>query len=221
MIAELRRFGLQQDEEHHHKSPLRLMASRAARRLGFRYYDMYYVERSLEKPIDAPPSRLALDISTATRADQEEILRLREARHARRLRFRFESRRTRCYVAKHQNALVGYSMISTGLMDITGLDAVELPIRQMPDDTGLTHDAFVLPTFRGNRIFHSLLGHAYRERREEGLVRVCNLIDPANVWSLKVHLDMGNKIQRLKLLKLPAGGLRVVGQDFAFGHLDG
>ena len=211
---------MHQNEEHHYKNCAHLWLSNTARKLGFRLYDMYYVERSLHKPLPKFEPGIPLNLERATDDDQREIISSRGLRHERRLKFRFDSKRTICYVAKSGDDLVGYSMLSTGLMDITGLDAIELPIRQMPANTGLTHDAYVFPEFRGNRIFHTLLGHVYRDRKKAGLVRVSNLIDPANVWSLKVHLDLGNRIQRTRFLKFPGTGLITVGHGFVIGLLD-
>ena len=146
-----------QDEEHHHKSPLRLRVSNTARRLGFRWYDMYYLERSLERPIPELEANIPLEIAQATSDDQRQIFAGREARQHRRLERHFNSGRTLCYVARTGNELAGYSFLKSGLMDITGLDSLELPILEMPDDTGLTHYSYVWPKFRRNRIFHALL----------------------------------------------------------------
>jgi hypothetical protein len=181
---------------------------------------MYYVERNLARPIKEFEPGITLDIGLAGPDEEREIIERRPPQHEKRLRFRFASNRTSCYVAKNESEIVGYSMLSTGLLDITGLDARELAIRQMPSDTGLTHDAYVFPPHRGYRIFHALLGHVYRDQKAAGFVRVINLIDPANVWSLKVHLDMGNKIQRARFLKLPGTRLITVGRDFEIGKFD-
>lgn len=209
-----------QEEEHHYKNlPHRLVTS-SIRKLGFRWYDMYYVERNLTRLNEAPDPVITLDIGLAGPDEEREIIERRPPQHEKRLRFRFASNRTSCYVAKIDSELIGYSMLSTGLLDMTGLDARELAIRQMPGDTGLTHDAYVFPAHRGQRVFHALLRHIYRDRKEAGFARVINLIDPSNVWSLKVHLDMGNKIQRVRFLKLPGTGLMTVGRDFHIGKLD-
>jgi hypothetical protein len=207
-------------EEHHHKGALRLVSSRLASRLGFRWYDMYYLERSLKKALPEFEASLPLECSVASEADEQEILANRELFTHRRLKHRFASEGICCYVARSQGRLVGYSMLRRGLMDITGLDAREIPIRQMPHDTWLTHDAFVWPQFRNRRIFHALLLHVHQERKAAGDIRICNLIDPANLGSLKVHLDMGARSQRVKFLKMPGTQALVVGRNFVIGGLD-
>ena len=209
-----------QDEEHHHKNPAHLLFSRAARWLGCRSYDMYYVERNLHRPIPEFETTIPLEFAQATNDDKCRILAGREPKQHRRLEHHFQSGRTLCYVARTGNGLAGYSFLKTGLMDITGLDAIEVPIREMSRDTGLTHDSYVWPKFRRNRIFHALLQHIYDNRKAAGLNRVCNLIDPANVPSLKVHLDMGARIQRVRFVKFPGTGGIVAGRNFVIGQLD-
>lgn len=211
---------MQQDEEHHYKSKSRLALSRFINRLGFRWYDMYYLERSLHRPLPVFEASVPLEISLANDSDRQEILAGRDPIQHKRLLLRFQTEQILCYVARSQGQLVGYSMLRSGLMDITGLDAIEMPICPMPDDTGLTHDAYVWPEFRGKQIFHALLAHVHRDRRAAGYTRVCNLIDPANVRSLKVHLDMGARMQRVKFFKLPGAGIKVAGQVLQIGALD-
>jgi ribosomal protein S18 acetylase RimI-like enzyme len=211
---------MHQDEEHHYKTRLHLALSRVTRRLGFRWYDMYYLERSLHRPLPGFEANVPLEISLANDEDRQEILAGREPVHHKRLQLRFRTAQILCYVARTRGQLAGYSMLRSGLMDMTGLDAIELPICEMPDDTGLTHDAYVWPEFRGQRIFHALLAHVHRDRKAAGYARVCNLIDPANVWSLKVHLDMGARMQRVKFFKLPGTGIKVAGRDLQIGALD-
>ena len=211
---------MKQEEEHHSKSNARLLLSHAAARLGVRWWDMYYVERSLKRPLPEFVASLPLECSLATADDQKEILRKRAPSSSKLLQQRFASDDVLCYVARSEGNLVGHSMLRSGLMDMTGLDAEEILIRPMPVDTGLTHDAFVWPEFRDQHIFHALLLHMYKDRQAAGYVRICNLIDPANLRSLKVHLDMGARVQRVKFLKLPGTGAIVAGQDFAIGELD-
>ena len=68
---------MKQEEEHHCKSNARLLLSHAAARLGVRWWDMYYVERSLKRPLPEFVASLPLECSLATADDQKEILRKR------------------------------------------------------------------------------------------------------------------------------------------------
>lgn len=63
-----------QDEEFHHKGSLHLLAHRGARLLGFRFYDMYYAERDLGRPIEEAPARIPLEFSVADDDDFAEQL---------------------------------------------------------------------------------------------------------------------------------------------------
>ena len=82
---------MRQEEEHHHKSALRLLSSRLASRLGFRWYDMFYLERSLKRALPEFEASLPLECSVASQADEQEILENREPFTHRRLKHRFAS----------------------------------------------------------------------------------------------------------------------------------
>ena len=67
---------LRQDEEHQNKTDLRIRLSHAARSLGFRWYDMYYVERDLRHPLPDYPAPPGVQFRLACEEDQQEILKL-------------------------------------------------------------------------------------------------------------------------------------------------
>ena len=108
------------------------MLSRTAAKLGCRWYDMYYLERSLNRALPEFDADVPLEYFPATAADQREILSKRNPRFHRQLKRRFASDGIDCFVARSAGRLAAHSMLRSGLMDITGLDGQEIAIRKMP-----------------------------------------------------------------------------------------
>ena len=88
---------LKQDEEHQYKTDARIRLSHAARSLGFRWYDMYYVERDLRHPLPDYPVPPGVAFRLANEDDQQEILKRRPRIQAKRLQLRFATPSIRCY----------------------------------------------------------------------------------------------------------------------------
>jgi len=87
-------------------------------------------------------------------------------------------------------------------------------VASLPADVVYTHNSYVFPKFRGNKLFQALLRAQYLYHRERNARYACNLIETVNLDSLQAHRRLGNRTQPARLLKLPGGPVRFVGPSF-------
>jgi hypothetical protein len=173
------------------------LASRTAGWFGVRFFNMLYGERSLvtpRPPVKPPPG---LEIRSATPADLEALQSNLPAALARSCRNAVDHG-SRCLVALSGSEIAGFSWLNT-----EGIYLSSWRLGSLPPAGAYTYNSFVLPTFRGQKIFQCLTESVYSKLEVEGFRFCCNLVDRHNAPSVAARRRLGAEFFAAPILKLP------------------
>jgi GNAT superfamily N-acetyltransferase len=176
---------------------LQAAAGRIARSFGIRFYDLYFGEgelRALPEPVD--PS-LAVTVCEATPEDLNRMI----CRTGGAIRAQVEHNlaiRSTCYVAEHEDTVVGYLWVNRETIDLVGMHVAALT-----QGSSFVHTVFVFPKQRRKGIFQFLFLTACQGLKEAGCASVACLVDKANRQSLEAFRQAGIRFRSAAVLKLP------------------
>lgn len=94
------------------------------------------------------------------------------------------------YVARLGGRIVGATFISRGYISCYGLR-----VHRLSDQQRYSAYTFVLPEFRGHKLFHLLKVESYLDQRNAGVQRIYNMVQHTNAPSLRVHRNLGAQVQ--------------------------
>ena len=181
-----------------HRKPLWVrVSSRAAALFGVHFYNMLYGERSLLcalQQVEPPPT---IHIREAKDRDLERLGSELNPAQAEACRMA-AAQQSRCLIALDGKRLAGYSWFNT--QDIHLLSWRMLPL---PAEGGYTYNSFVLPEYRGQKIFQCLTEAVYSRLAREGFRFCCNLVDRDNAPSIAARRRLGAVFCPAPILKLP------------------
>jgi GNAT superfamily N-acetyltransferase len=179
--------------------------------LGVHDFLMLYGEADLEGPFPEVVTRIPFDVSLATRDEIEGLLPLvpPEQQRACRSSARFDST---CVVARHDGRFAGYSWYHPTLLSV-----LHLPIETLPPGIGYTFASYVLPEFRGKKLFQCLTRAVWEHARDDGRSFICNLVERRNAASIAARKRLGVSFQPVRIVALPLLGARFVGRRPTMG----
>lgn len=174
--------------------------------LGFHDFLMFYGEADLAHALPEVRTGLPFDVTLAARADVDELLPLLPAaqQQACQASARFGSV---CFLARHDGRIAGYSWYHPTLLSVR-----HLPIETLPPNVGYTFASYVLPEFRGKKLFQRLTVTVWDHARHEGRRFVCNLVERTNAASIAARRRLNVEFQPVHIRALPGRGARFVGQ---------
>ena len=117
-----------------------------------------------------------------------------------------------CFVALHQGQVVGYSWVHRSVIELFGHRVARLSA-----NGSYTTNGFVLPEYRGKKVFQCLTCAVYTRMKAEGYTFTCNLVDRGNVASITARANLGARFQETWILLLPWVGAVVLGRGFVMG----
>lgn len=174
--------------------------------LGVHDFLMLYGEANLSRPLPEVRTGVPFDVALATQSDLDELLPLLPAaqQQACRSSIRFDSQ---CFLARHDGRIAGYSWYHPTLLSV-----LHLPIETLPPNIAYTFASYVLPEFRGKKLFQRLTVAVYDHARQEGRDFVCNLVERTNAASIAARQRLSVNFQPVRILALPGLGARFVGR---------
>jgi ribosomal protein S18 acetylase RimI-like enzyme len=202
-------------DEYRRKTALRRFLSDFLARLGIHFYDMYYGEIDLGRPLVEVEPSLEFEIGKASREDLPEILQVLNPERKRSFQHSIDIGSS-CIVARYRGRIAGYSWCQQRVIDLAGLT-----VRELPAKVGYTYNSFVLPEFRGKKLFQRLTLAVYRDFREQGFSFVGNLVDRANTPSIAARQRLGVTFQSARFLKLPGLAPMELGKAIVIGAAPG
>ena len=169
---------------------------------GVHVFRMYRGERDLEEPLAEPAAGLDFEIADAGPDDLAELLDLvpDAQRAACRDAAGFGSS---CMLARHAGRIAGYSWYDLRLLTVR-----HIRIAELPPDAGYTFASYVLPEFRGQKLFQLLTHRVYGTMRAAGRRRGWNLVERDNAASIAARERLGATFVPVTIVKLP--GLRAI-----------
>ena len=174
-----------------------VVASRIARFFGVRFYDLYYGERKLlpllEPVIPSPPT----EVREATDEDLNAIIRRIGGKAQKEFDHNIAIDST-CYVALHEDTIMGYIWVNQQIIDLVGMYLTKLPARH-----SFSHNAFIFPEYRRKKIYQYLRHTVCSEMYESGCLSIACLVDKANTWTIEALKHEGIKFHNAAVLKLP------------------
>ena len=195
------------------RKPLhRRLLGPVASALGVHDFLMLYGEADLARPLREIRPGLPFDVAMASRADLDELLpRLPPAQQqACRSSMGFDSQ---CFLARHDGRIAGYSWYHPTLLSI-----VHLPMETLPPTIAYTSASYVLPEFRGKKLFQRLTLAVYEHARQEGRGFVCNLVERSNAASIAARQRLSVEFQPVRIVAFPGLGARFVGRRPMMGR---
>jgi hypothetical protein len=193
------------------KPLLQRVASRLAGFFGIRFYDLYYVEKSLLSEIEAVDSPIELTIREATGQDLETIM----DRLGPEIRKNFHNAGalgSTCFIALHQGNITGYTWMNRRYIDLVGHIAAKLPA-----EGSYSYNSLVFPEYRGKRVFQSMIRLVYLKMKQENRRFTANLVDKDNLPSIAARERFGATFQNARFLKLPGFRPLTIGKKFVMG----
>lgn len=94
------------------------------------------------------------------------------------------------YVARLDGRIVGATFISRGFIRCHSRH-----VHRLSEQERYSADTFVLPEFRGKKLFHLLKIYSYLDQRTAGIERIFNMPRATNAPSLRVHRNLGAQVQ--------------------------
>ena len=142
--------------------------------LPFRSIEYVVVAQLLTEPIIVPQPRLPITIRLATIADLDRFDGIATFSEIKAYVKRF-ARGHICFIALHQDQLVGYNWVTPEVdPELEGA-----PVRLQPGDAYVGY-AFMVPAYRGQGIMPALIAHRSRYLQERGYQRVIAIADVKN-----------------------------------------
>jgi ribosomal protein S18 acetylase RimI-like enzyme len=190
---------------------LQRVLSRLAGFFGIRFYDLYYVEKSLLTEIETVDSSIALIVREATAQDLENIME----RLGPKTRKNFHTAGaigSTCFVALHEGNIAGYTWMNRRYIDLVGHIAAKLPA-----EGSYSYNSYVFPEYRGKRVFQSMIRLVYLKMQQENRKFTANLVDKDNLPSITARERFGATFQNARFLKLPGFHPLAVGRKFVMG----
>jgi len=94
------------------------------------------------------------------------------------------------YVARLGGRIVGATFIGRGY-----IRCHVLRVHRLSDQERYSAMTFVLPGFRGHKLFQLLKVESYLDQRAAGVQRIYNMVLQSNAPSLRVHRNLGARVQ--------------------------
>jgi hypothetical protein len=176
------------------------IAGRLARIFGIRFYDMYLAHRNLSPSAEPSARPRPCEVRLATDQDLETIASLLGG-ETRDDFDRYKSIGSRCYVADQDSKIAGCLWVNHHVVELKGMRLAKVPAGHT-----FTHGAFVLPEFRGQRMYRYLRDAVCGELYKSGFGSVACLVDKANHLSIRVLQQEGMEFYSANILKLPVIG---------------
>jgi len=143
--------------------------------------------RDLAEPFPEVPNPLGARIERlhAPEASQaaDEVAHFKKLR---RLFLRAPKLGWQAYVARLDGRIAGATFISRDSISCYGLR-----VHGLSGEERYSANTFVLPEFRGQKLFHLLKIESYLDQRAAGVRRIYNMVQHTNAPSLRVHRNLG------------------------------
>lgn len=193
------------------KPLLQRVASRLAGFFGIRFYDLYYVEKSLLTEIETVDSPIELIVREATAQELEAIIEKLGPKTRKNFRNAGAIGST-CFIALHKGNIAGYTWINRRHIDLVGQIAAKLPA-----EGSYSYNSYVFPEYRGKRVFQSMIRLVYLKMQQENRKFTANLVDKDNLPSIAARERFGATFQNARFLKLPGFRPLTIGKKFVMG----
>ena len=178
------------------------MAGRIARMFGSQYYDLFHGEKNLLSSNPPVDKAFPLQARMAEPADLEKITRAKKGDFLAPFD-RYVAMGSTCYVACHDDEIVGFLWINRQSMEFLGMQLARLPPGHC-----FVHSVLVFPDARRKGVFQFLFRTVCDELCEDGYQSICCLVDRANIASIQAFSSEGTRFRLAPLLRLP--GIRPI-----------
>lgn len=175
-------------------------------------YQYYYFEKDLTEAITPVTPMLPIDVRKAGKEDINTLLNALS---------KYEDCITRnqkyssiCYIAWYKDQIAGFTWLNTKLI-LVG----EYIIGNLGPEGVFGFDSYILPEFRGKKVFTALIATGYSEMQEQGYKFGCNLTSVHNPPAIRARERFSAKRKRIYVIFLPFGLHILVGGPIGKGKL--
>lgn len=173
------------------------LAGRVASVFGIHFFDLYYCERALSTQPEPVASSIPIEVRLATNEELDSISHRIGGEGREKIEHNIAIDST-CYVAVHEGAVTGYIWVNREFVDLVGMRVTKLRA-----GCCFSHSAYVLPEYRGNRIYQYLRHVVCSEMYASGCDAIACFVDKANARPIGVLKQEGVKFHNAPVLKLP------------------
>jgi len=173
------------------------VAGRIARVFGVQFYDLCYGQRDLSPPSESVVPTISIEVRRATTEELDRIVR----RIGGGARGGFDHNiaiNSTCYIAIHEGTVTGFLWVNRQVADLVGMHVAKLPAGH-----SFSHNAFIFPEYRGNKIYQYLRQAVCNELYESGCVSIACFVDKANTQPINVLKREGMEFHNAPVLKIP------------------